>query len=205
MNTGEDLAAIAARRALPRQQKTHAGATVALSLVVHTALISAVFLAAGVGRRPTPMPEVYHVQLVEPPRRSSSQSVRDAASPLPAAPTEAPSRSETPTGLAPGVSSSLTVDVEDFPFLYYLAAVRNKVSGNWSPPGASDARTVVFFRVYRDGHLAESYLETPSGNVVFDQAALRAVVVSEPFPPLPEDFQGADLGVHFAFQYTLDQ
>ncbi len=151
------------------------------------------------------MPEVYHVQLVEPPRRTQSQVVRDAATPAPVAPQRTPTKTDAPAGFSPGVSSTLTVDVEHFPFLYYLAALRNKVSGNWNPPSSSAARTVVFFRVYRDGSLADSYLETPSGNVVFDQAALRAVVVSEPFPPLPEEFDGTNLGVHFAFQYSLEE
>jgi TonB family protein len=181
------------------------GASLALSFVAHAILLWVAFLFAGVGREPAPMPEVYHVQLVEPPRRAQADAVRDAAAPAPVTPEHAPAKTDAPTGFSPGVSSSLTVDVEDFPFRYYLAALRNKVSGNWNPPGASDARTVVFFRVYRDGSLADSYLETPSGNVVFDQAALRAVVVSEPFPPLPDDFDGTNLGVHFAFQYSLEE
>jgi TonB family protein len=187
-----------------RRAGSQFGTSLALSFVAHAILLWLAFLLAGVSRGPAPMPEVYHVQLVEPPDRTQAETVRDAAAPSPVTPERVPAKTEAPAGFSPGVSSSLTVDVEDFPFRYYLAALRNKVSGNWSPPGASDARTVVFFRVYRDGSLADSYLETPSGNVVFDQAALRAVVVSEPFPPLPDEFDGTNLGVHFAFQYSLE-
>jgi TonB family protein len=188
-----------------RRMGSQLGTSVALSFVAHAVLLWIAFLLAGAGKRPTPMPEVYHVQFVEPPRRTQADAVRDAVAPAPVTPERAAARTDAPAGFSPGVSSSLTVDVENFPFLYYLAALRNKVSGNWSPSGSSEARTVVFFRVYRDGSLADSYLETSSGNVVFDQAALRAVVVSEPFPPLPDEFNGTNLGVHFAFQYSLEE
>ncbi len=182
----------------------HLSTSVAFSFVAHAVLLWIAFLLAGAGGEDHEMPEVYHVQLVEPPRRAASEVVRDAVAPAHAAPEQPSSPTEAPASFSPGVSSSITVDVEDFPFLYYLAAVRNKVSSNWNPLSTSEARTVVFFRVYRDGSLADTYLETPSGNVVFDQAALRAVVVSEPFPPLPDEFDGTNLGVHFAFQYALE-
>ncbi len=192
-------------RAVPGVRRSQIGATAALSFVAHAILLWAVFLIAGTGKKVPPIPDVYRVQIVAPPRRAASEAVRDA--PAPRFATAEPVRRSTdvPAGITPGVSSTVTVDAEDFPFLYYLAALRSKVSSHWSPPGTAEARTVIFFRVYRDGTLAETYLETPSGNVVFDQAALRAVVVSEPLPPLPEEFDAEDLGVHFAFQYTLEQ
>jgi hypothetical protein len=36
----------------------------------------------------------------------------------------------------------------------------------------------------------------------FDHSALRAVMVSDPLPPLPLGFTGEDLGVHFGFEYA---
>jgi TonB family protein len=107
----------------------------------------------------------------------------------------------------PGFSSQLQLDIENFEFSYYLVAVRNKVSSNWSPPAGlgtqtTKARTVVYFKIQRGGKIGDLKTETPSGIVLFDQSALRAVVRSEPFPPLPGGFPGGSLGVHFGFEYA---
>ncbi len=107
----------------------------------------------------------------------------------------------------PGFSSQLQLDIENFEFSYYLVAVRNKVSSNWSPPAGlgtqtTRARTVVYFRILRNGKVADAKTESPSGIVLFDQSALRGVLRSEPFPPLPGAFPGGSLGVHFGFEYA---
>jgi len=106
-----------------------------------------------------------------------------------------------------GFSSQLQLDIENFEFSYYLVAVRNKVSSNWSPPAglstsASAVRTVIFFRIQRDGKIADLKIETPSSISFFDQSALRAVLRSEPFPSLPRGFADSSLGVHFGFEYV---
>jgi len=107
----------------------------------------------------------------------------------------------------PGFSSQLQLDIENFEFSYYLVAVRNKVSSNWSPPAGlgtqtTRARTVVYFRILRNGKVGDIRTETQSGIVLFDQSALRAVLRSEPFPPLPGGFPAGSLGVHFGFEYA---
>jgi colicin import membrane protein len=106
-----------------------------------------------------------------------------------------------------GFSSQLQLDIENFEFSYYLVAVRNKVSSNWSPPAGLSApagavRTVIFFRIQRDGKIADLKIETPSSIAFFDQSALRAILRSEPFPPLPRGFADSSLGVHFGFEYV---
>ncbi len=107
----------------------------------------------------------------------------------------------------PGFSSQLQLDIENFEFSYYLVAVRNKVSSNWSPPAGigaqtTRARTVVYFRIVKNGKIADLKTETPSGIALFDQSALRAILRSEPFPPLPRGFPGSSLGIHFGFEYA---
>ncbi|MCX5800606.1 MAG: TonB family protein [Candidatus Eisenbacteria bacterium] len=108
---------------------------------------------------------------------------------------------------AGGYYSQLQLDIENFEFSYYLVAVRNKVSSSWNPPAglstaASAVRTVVFFRIERNGRIADLKIETPSGIPFFDQSALRAVLRSEPFPSLPRGFADSSLGVHFGFEYV---
>ena len=61
---------------------------------------------------------------------------------------------------------------------------------------------VVFFHVARGGSVSAIRLETGSGVEFFDRAALRAVSLSDPLPPLPLGFPGSDLGIHFGFEYA---
>ena len=59
-----------------------------------------------------------------------------------------------------------------------------------------------YFRVDRSGALSGLRIDVGSGNAVFDQSALRAVVITQQLPPLPLGYSGADLGIHFGFEYT---
>jgi TonB family protein len=118
------------------------------------------------------------------------------------APAALPSARIGPTGLR----GDLAVDAATFEFTYYLVLVRNKIASNWAPPaglaaGGKTVRAVVYFRIGRDGELAGARLETGSGADFFDRAALRAVVISDPMPPLPFGYAGGELGVHFGFEW----
>jgi len=71
----------------------------------------------------------------------------------------------------------------------YLLIVRDKVERNWNPPpGAKGVKVKVLFRVLRSGRVGDAKLQESSGNFYFDQAAMRAILASSPFPPLPEGF-----------------
>jgi len=77
----------------------------------------------------------------------------------------------------------------EFQFPPYLLIVRDKVERNWSPPpGVKGTRVKVMFKVLRTGRVGEAKLVESSGNFYFDQAAMRAILASSPFPPLPEGF-----------------
>lgn len=102
-------------------------------------------------------------------------------------------------------STSAKVD-GDFRFAAYLAQIRNKIGGRWVPPQGVDARgravkTVLFFRIHRDGQISESTVESSSGYAFFDQTAMRALLAATPLPPLPAGFPDNDLGVHFGFEF----
>lgn len=76
-----------------------------------------------------------------------------------------------------------------FGFPPYLAIIRDKIERNWNPPPASKgAKARVMFKIYRSGQVAGADLAQSSGNFYFDQAAMRAILSSSPFPPLPEGF-----------------
>jgi len=108
------------------------------------------------------------------------------------------------TTSAPAVTTGdLALDVEDFPFAYYLATIKRKIAANWRVPGTSSGsiHCRVYFRIARSGSIDTPVIETSSGNFLFDQAALRAVVQAHPLPPLPGGFSDDNLGVHFSFAY----
>jgi len=86
-------------------------------------------------------------------------------------------------------SVAVASTTQDFRFPPYLLIVRDKVERNWNPPpGAKGAKVKVTFRILRSGRVGEANLQEPSGNFYFDQAAMRAILASSPFPPLPEGF-----------------
>jgi TonB family protein len=118
---------------------------------------------------------------------------------------------ETTTGPAAvggaGLTAEVGVDDADFEFTYYLISLRNRIGQNWSAPAGlvtagKPVRAIVHFRVQRNGAVADARLEESSRIAFFDQSALRAVILSNPLPPLPLGYGGSQLGVHFAFEYT---
>jgi periplasmic protein TonB len=109
------------------------------------------------------------------------------------------------TGAGTGAvtTGDVSLDGADFPFAYYIATVRRKIATNWQVPGGSSEaiHCRVYFRVARSGSIDGASVESSSGNFLFDQAALRAVVQANPLPPLPGGFPDSYLGVHFSFAY----
>ncbi|MGH7359613.1 MAG: TonB family protein, partial [Candidatus Rokuibacteriota bacterium] len=110
---------------------------------------------------------------------------------------------------APSTSTgSIAVDASDFPFTYYLRLIQSKIGERWAPPRAAAAggeRVVVLFEIQRDGQVREPQVEKSSGNNLYDQSAVRAVMEASPFPPLPPEFKASSLRVHFGFEFQPGQ
>ena len=88
---------------------------------------------------------------------------------------------------------------------YYLGIILTKISQHWRNPYQGDKpeiRTSIYFKIDRNGNLLEANLEKPSGDALFDQAALRAVYQAKTFPPFPQEMKVSVLGVHFEFEYV---
>ncbi|HNX94928.1 MAG TPA: cell envelope integrity protein TolA [Holophaga sp.] len=94
------------------------------------------------------------------------------------------------------------LDGANFPFVWYLQQVQNRITGNWSRMSNAQGRVQIYFRIKRDGSLEGIRVDSPSGNGGLDQSALLAVKRSDPLPRLPEGFDGGTLGVRFWFSYT---
>jgi colicin import membrane protein len=106
---------------------------------------------------------------------------------------------ESPSTSIPGAESAKTnvknagvnvpISSEDFKFPTYLATIRLSIEQNWNPPpGIKGTKAKVQFRVLRSGRVADAVLQESSGNFYFDQAAVRAILQSSPFPEMPDGF-----------------
>jgi protein TonB len=154
-------------------------------------------------KKPEPEPEKKAETPQEVPETRSAvepESQEAAAVPdtLPAAQAETPS--------APSVGG-FQVDNPNFNFNYYLAMLRDKIQSNWRPPSGLPSKdggysAVVRFTVRRDGTIVATDVEESSGLRFFDQSALRAVVNSNPAPPLPRAYDEDRLGVHVSFVFS---
>jgi TonB family protein len=106
-------------------------------------------------------------------------------------------------GLGHGISSA-QVDDYNFGSPYYLSLVFGKIRDGWENPlqSSSTLMTTIYFRILKDGGVVEAKVEKSSGIDLFDQSAMRAIVSSAPFPPLPSEFTGDYLGIHLEFEYV---
>lgn len=138
----------------------------------------------------------------EPPKKKKKPEKTPDAPPPPA---DMPALPSAAVGSA-GLKGDLSLEVHDFAFTYYLVLVRNRIAANWAPPagvatGGQRMRSVVYFRIGRGGEVSEIRMEERSSLEFFDRSALRAVMLSDPLPPLPLGFTGGDLAVHFGFDW----
>jgi TonB family protein len=95
----------------------------------------------------------------------------------------------------------------DFPFNWYLQAIRDKISSNWFQslvdPGVSGTfQVAVYFRIFRDGSISTVDIKESSGLKTLDQSAVRAIMRSAAFPPLPDGYDESYLGIILIFEHS---
>jgi len=96
---------------------------------------------------------------------------------------------------------SLKLEQTDFKYPVYIERMVAIISVNWFKPQQNvQTNPVVRFQIERDGTITDVRLVTSSGLPFVDRAALRAVMVSSPLPPLPADYGGPHLGVQAPFE-----
>ncbi len=86
----------------------------------------------------------------------------------------------------------------------YMIALERKIKSNWTPPKSDiSKRVVVVFEITKDGKLLSPKITKSSGNEIADRAALDAIIISEPFEPLPSEFKGESVPIEFTFDYNV--
>lgn len=120
---------------------------------------------------------------------------------------------ETGNGKGPGPGSGngigngmgIGVDAGNFPYMGYVNILRNKVAQNWNPepyPSSSPKKVLVYFKILKDGGVANLTVKESAGVSFIDRSAIRAITNSAPFPPLPAGYADDYLGVYFMFELS---
>jgi protein TonB len=146
-------------------------------------------------RAVTPRPGERELPPMSPPSdRRGKTAVEPVARPSAAAIGQA-------TGSISG-QGSLTLDVTDFPYAWYLRQVLQKVEERWqtqNPSSEPAQKPRIYVEIRRDGSVAPPRVEQTSGSSFYDRAALRAITEASPFPPLPAEWANPSLRVLFNF------
>lgn len=96
------------------------------------------------------------------------------------------------------------VDNASFDYPYWFVQAFSKIERNWSNPVYANQpmSCIVYFQVIRSGRIIKIEIEKSSGIDTFDRACEQAVTLSEPLPPLPDDFTDEIIGIHLEFPYV---
>jgi TonB family protein len=108
-------------------------------------------------------------------------------------------------GQGPGRGASVTMNVARYDLVPWATGVMTKIQRNWTLTDPEDsgyrAEVRVAVMMSRNGDLLAVEIATSSKLEALDQAAIRALQASGPFPALPADFPKSTLDMVFVFQY----
>jgi TonB family protein len=96
-------------------------------------------------------------------------------------------------------------DTKGFPLGDYVNSIKERIKGNWFIPSNLQnfqGHTTIIFYIDRGGRYANARIVARSGSNSFDNAALMAIISSDPFPPLPESFPGNHIGAKFVLSWN---
>lgn len=92
---------------------------------------------------------------------------------------------------------------QDFEYAYYVQQMLGKIHQHWQRTAVRGTAVVVIrFTIRRDGSVENAEVETSSGVSILDRSSLRAVVLADPLPPLPNSYPRDEVGVHLRFTYS---
>jgi hypothetical protein len=106
-------------------------------------------------------------------------------------------------------SGGLSFNTYDWDFAPYMLALKARIGRNIFPPlafsklGMIDGDTMLRFKIYPDGRLADLELLGYTGHHSLMDTSRFAITASAPFPTLPSDFPKAYLEVTAKFSYFV--
>ena len=160
-----------------------------------------------------PQPELNVVKEADPqgllpPRKGDIPSTRPRerdTSPPPAAHAERAGAAlpAASTGDASGGGIGIEAGVLGANAPWYLVQLRDKIAANWRPPAAigraGEARASFHFQVHTEGEVTGVESVQSSSDWQYDIAAKRAILESQPLPPLPADLGATSIGITLIF------
>ena len=166
------------------------------------------------GRATPPTPPKATPRAMPPPPPKAAERVvptrtprRPRAVPPPAEPQTGVTRTETGArgqgfGLSTGGSggSGVQLDTANFCCPEYIEQMVTLIQRNWQAGQGVRGATVMKFTITRDGLIQGVMVERPSGFLVLDLAAERALLTTR-LPELPAPFPNPTLTVHITFEY----
>jgi TonB family protein len=103
----------------------------------------------------------------------------------------------------------ILTDTMGVDFNPYLNRIFPKVKQLWYnliPESAENKRgkVVLEFKILKDGSVAGLRVVQSSGDAKLDRPAYGSITGSNPFPPLPVEFNGPHLGLRISYYYNLE-
>lgn len=115
-----------------------------------------------------------------------------------------------PTGPPKNLGSlELMSDPMGVDFKPYLIRILATVKRNWQAVMPESVRlgrrgrVLIQFAISRDGNVPKLVIAAGSGADALDRAAVASISASNPFPPLPPEFQGQQVRLQFTFMYNM--
>jgi TonB family protein len=113
------------------------------------------------------------------------------------------------TAASPAALGSLEIltDTQGINFDPYLSRILHDVKQRWMELIPESARTkrgnvVLELAILKDGSVAGLRMVKTSGEVALDRPAWGSISGSNPFPPLPHEFNGPYIGLRFRYYYN---
>ena len=102
-----------------------------------------------------------------------------------------------------------TLGSSAFPYDYYRSSLMSLLQSNWRRPVVTDTigeplRCGIGFTILKTGIVKDAHIADPSGNAGLDRSALRAVIDSNPLPPLPFQYGHDAVSAIVYFKLTED-
>ena len=164
-------------------------------------------------RMPEPRPAA-----PEPPPQPSETTASDSAAPAPpqvavARPPDGMRRQPGGGGLLGGgrggvEGEPIPLDTPEPRYQDYFNKIRERIKAKWIYPREAGQRGIegellIEFHIAKDGRVAFIELRNSSGTAILDDAALTAVKLAQPFPPVPDEIAKRTLAINGQFRYQI--
>jgi TonB family protein len=86
----------------------------------------------------------------------------------------------------------------------YYGQIWAKIKSSWTIPEnllkeSVDLETIIVIIVEKEGKVQKSWFEKKSGNAIYDQMAMRAIIKADPLPHIPKELnqERLEIGIRF--------